>query len=228
MHQPEPIKRVSGLGCHMETVPSALLPNLLYILLVAGVWTSTLAVVSPGTGIYELLALVTLGGTGVGLFFVPFNSWALVPLGLGLIAFVIGLWQRKWENILVVTAGLLFSLGSVLLFENEAGKPAVNPLLAIVMTLTTLGFYWFAISRVVAAHRLQSTLDPALVIDQIGDVRTPIDPVGTVYVGGELWSAWADEVIPEGVDIRVKDREGLVLKVERIDGVDPDIKEGDE
>jgi membrane-bound ClpP family serine protease len=42
--------------------------------------------------------------------------------------------------------------------------------------------------------------------------------VGTVYVGGELWSAWADEVIPVGVEIKVKDREGLVLEVERVEG----------
>jgi membrane-bound serine protease (ClpP class) len=211
----------------MDSVPSALLPNLLYLLLVAGVWTSTLAVISPGTGVYELLALVTLGGTGVGLFFVPFNSWALVPLVLGLVAFIVGLWQRKWERVAVVLAGSLFSLGSVLLFENDAGKAAVNPLLAIVMTATTLGFYWFAISRVIVAHRLQSTLDPSLVLNQIGDVRTPLDPVGTVYVGGEMWSAWADEVIPPGVDIRVKDREGLVLKVERVEGEDQEMIEGD-
>lgn len=202
----------------MDNVPSELLPNLLYLLLVAGVWTSTLAVISPGTGVYELLALVTLGGTGIGLFFVPFNAWALVPLIFGLVVFVIGLWQRKWERIAIVISAVLFSLGSVLLFENDAGEAAVNPFLAIVMTLTTLGFFWFAISRTIAAHRLQSTLDPSMVLDQIGDVRTPLDPVGTVYVGGELWSAWADEVIPEGVDVRVKGREGLVLKVERIEG----------
>lgn len=202
----------------METVPSDLLPNLLYLLLVAGVWTSTLAVISPGTGVYELLALVTLGGTGVGLFFVPFNSWALLPLALGLIVFIGGLWQRKWERPAVLLAGILFSIGSILLFENDAGKAAVNPFLAVVMTLITLGFYWFAISRVISAHRLQSTHDPSLVLDQIGDVRTALDPVGTVYVGGELWSAWADEVIPVGVEIKVKDREGLVLEVERVEG----------
>lgn len=211
----------------MDSIPSELLPNLLYLLLIAGVWTSTLAVISPGTGVYELLALVTLGGTGVGLFFVPFNSWALVPLVLGLVTFIFGLWQRKWERVAVVVAGLLFSLGSVLLFENDAGKAAVNPLLAIVMTAITMGFFWFAISRVIAAHRLQSTLDQSLVLDQIGDVRTPLDPVGTVYVGGEMWSAWADEVIPPGVDIRVKDREGLVLKVERVEGEDQEMTGGD-
>lgn len=212
----------------METVPSEFLPNLLYILLVAGVWTSTLAVISPGTGVYELLALATLGGTGVGLFFVPFNGWALLPIALGLVAFIAGLWQRKWERAAIVLAGVLFSLGSALLFENDAGKPAVNPLLAIVMTLTTLGFYWFAITRVIAALRVQSTLDPSLVLNQIGDVRTLLDPVGTVYVGGELWSAWADEMIPVGSEIRVKEREGLMLKVERFEGVDQETEEGDE
>lgn len=201
----------------MDSVQSSLFPNLLYLLLVAGVWTSTLAVISPGTGVYELLALVTLGGTGVGLFFVPFNPWAILPLILGLIVFIVSLWQRKWERIALALAGILFSVGSVLLFENELGKPAVNPFLAVVMTAITLVFYWFAISRVIAAHHLQSTLDPALVLNQVGEVRTSLDPIGTVYVGGELWSAWADETIPEGEEIRVIEREGLVLRVEKVE-----------
>jgi membrane-bound ClpP family serine protease len=81
---------------------------------------------------------------------------------------------------------------------------------------------------VITALHVQSTLDPSLVLNQIGDVRTLLDPVGTVYVGGELWSAWADEMIPVGSEIRVKEREGLMLKVERFEGVDQGTEEGDE
>ena len=50
------------------------------------------------------------------------------------------------------TRRVALSLGSVLLFEDDVGKAAVNPLLAIVMSMTTLGFYWFAISRIIAAQ----------------------------------------------------------------------------
>jgi membrane-bound ClpP family serine protease len=43
-----------------------------------------------------------------------------------------------------------------------------------------------------------------------------------------MWSAWADELISVGSEIRVKEREGLVLKVERFEEVDQDTEEGDE
>lgn len=163
------------------------------------------------------MALFALGGTGIGLFYVPYNSWALVPLILGVGAFVFALWKKDFENISIVLSAILISLGSVLLFESESGRAAVNPLLAIVVTLFTLLLYWYGIRQVIAAHRLRTPYDPSLILDEIGEVRTALDPVGTVYVKGELWSAEADETILEGEQIQVTGREGLALKVAQLE-----------
>jgi len=46
-----------------------------------------------------------------------------------------------------------------------------------------------------------------------GDARTSIDPIGSVYVDGEMWSARAEHPIPEGTAVRVISREGLMLNV---------------
>jgi membrane-bound serine protease (ClpP class) len=211
----------------MSTIPSTLLPNLLYLLLVAGVWVASLAIISPGSGVYELLALITLGGVGLGLFYVPFSPWALVPLILGVGLFIFGLWKTQYEKYSNVGASILISIGSIFLFETEAGKAAVNPILALVVTALTLLLYWFAIRDIVASQRLHSIHDPTLVLNATGEVRTAIDPIGTVYVGGELWSAWSSAVISEGERIRVVGKEGLVLKVDR-DMMDEEIKEGDD
>ena len=201
----------------MSIIPESLLPNLLYILLVAGVWSATLAIITPGTGILELMALFALGGTGLGLFYVPYNSWALVPLILGIAAFIFALWKKQFENISIVLSAILISLGSVLLFESDAGRAAVNPFLAIVVTLFTLLLYWFGIRQVIAALRLRTTFDPSLVLNEIGEVRTALDPIGTVHVKGELWSAEADKTIHEGEQIQVTGREGLMLKVAQLE-----------
>jgi membrane-bound ClpP family serine protease len=54
----------------------------------------------------------------------------------------------------------------------------------------------------------------------IGEVRTDLDPVGSVYVAGELWSARADQRIPAGDRVRVEDRDGLTLIVTSVGGSD--------
>ena len=55
----------------MDAVPFTVWTNLLYLLLVAGIWTVSLAVLAPGTGILEIFGLLTLGGAIVGMIFVP-------------------------------------------------------------------------------------------------------------------------------------------------------------
>jgi membrane protein implicated in regulation of membrane protease activity len=54
-------------------------------------------------------------------------------------------------------------------------------------------------------------------------VRTALDPVGSVYVGGELWSARSETALPVGIPVRVRGREGLVLLVDPVPG-EPDAK----
>jgi len=201
----------------MLTIPSSLFSNILYLLLVAGVWFASLAVISPGTGLYEVLTLLALGGAGIGLFYVPFNAWAFFPLVLGAAAFFSSLWVKKWEGQLLAASAFLFSLGSVYLFQSTWSEPAVHPLLAIVVSLSTLGFYWFAIRNTIATQRARALHDPTLVLDQIGEARTDLKPIGTVYVGGELWSARSEQIIPVGAKVRVNSRDGLVLNVELVD-----------
>jgi membrane-bound serine protease (ClpP class) len=86
-------------------------------------------------------------------------------------------------------------------------------LLVGVTTLLTVGYYWFAIRKIIESQRMISTLDPALLINQFGEVRTDIDPIGTVFVSGELWSAESKHPITSGARIRVVSRNGLSLIV---------------
>jgi membrane-bound serine protease (ClpP class) len=201
----------------MITIPDVFLSNFLFLLLVVGVWFASLAVISPGTGIYEVLTLFTMGGVVLGLVYLPFNGWAFIPLLLGFAAFLSSLWVKKWDEALLIISAILFSVGSIYLFRSEWNHPAVNPVLAIVVSLSTLGFYWFAIRKSVAAYRLRSIFDPSSVLDQIGEVRTDLDPVGTVYVGGELWSAISERRIPVCARVRVLERKGLLLRVELVE-----------
>lgn len=200
----------------MTVLDTPIFSNLLYLLLVAGLWLAALAIVSPGTGTLEVLAFFALAGAGLGTLVLPPNGWAVIVLVLGAVFLVLSLKMKRVEIWLGLSA-VAFCLGSVFLFRLEEGGAAVHPLLAIVVSLMTLGYFWLAIRNAILAHQVGPTMDPAFVLDQIGEVRTAIDPTGSVYVAGELWTARADTPIEIGASVRVRDREGLILTVEPIE-----------
>ena len=54
-------------------------------------------------------------------------------------------------------------------------------------------------------------------VGQVGTVRADLDPMGTVQVANELWTAESDsgEPIPSGERVMVTEVDGLTLKVFR-------------
>jgi membrane-bound serine protease (ClpP class) len=200
----------------MVMLESFLFSNLLYLLLVAGLWLAALAIVSPGTGTLEVLAFLALVGAGLGTLIFPLNGWAVGVLVLGGVFLIMSLRVRRTEVWLGLSA-IAFSLGSVFLFRLKAGGPAVHPVLALVVSLLTLGYFWLAIRKAIAAHQAGPRLDPAIVMGEIGEVRTAIDPTGSVYVAGELWTARSDSPVEAGGQVRIQDRDGLILIVEPIE-----------
>lgn len=200
----------------MALIESPLFPNLLYLSLMAGLWFSALAIVSPGTGILELLALVTLAAAGLGTAILPLNVWALALLLVGGVLFVLSL-QRDNPGLWLGGSALVLSLGSVFLFRVEEGRLAVHPLLAVVVSVLTLGYFWFAIRKTILAQQAGPSHDPERVLNLEAEVKTKLDPFGSVYVLGELWTARSEHVLKPGTLVRVIGREGLVLIVEPLE-----------
>jgi membrane-bound serine protease (ClpP class) len=199
----------------MTFLGSPLFSNLLYLLLVAGVWLAALAIVSPGTGILEVLAFFALAGAGIGTVYVPLNGWALIVLGVGVVLFLLSL-RLSREEIWLALSGFALCIGSVFLFRPEEGGLAVHPLLALVVSLMTMGYFWIALRNTIKAHRARPAFDLSVLMGQVGEARTMIDPTGSVQVGSELWTARAETPIEEGSKVRVHDRDGLILIVEPV------------
>jgi membrane-bound serine protease (ClpP class) len=193
------------------------LPNLFYLCLVVGLWVTALALVSPGTGVLEALALLLLGGAAVGMLTWPVNALAFIPLVLGAAAFVFSLVRRQRAGIGLLASAILISLGSIFLFEDASGGPAVQPVLAIAMSALTVLLFWVGVRRGLEAQQAAPTVAAATVIGQIGETRSPVYRDGEVYVGGEMWSARADQPIAEGQRVRVRLLDGLVVEVEPVD-----------
>lgn len=190
-------------------------PNLDYLILVGTVLLTMLAVLSPGTGVLEIVALFLWLISGYIIFNVPINFWALGVLLLGVVLFLLSL--RKLRNLvylgLSITAVIV---GSIFLFDQPGWQPAVNPFLAVIVSIFVAGFVWVVAQRALEAERMIPAHDLQVLIGRVGEARTSIGDEGSVQVAGELWSARSDQVIPEGAHVRVVGRDGFSLVVEQI------------
>ena len=121
-------------------------PNLAYVLLVLGSVLLLLALVTPGTGILEVGALFLLALAGYAVYNLGFNLWALIVLVLSVIPFVYAMRKPKREAFLALSL-LGVIVGSVYLFPTHGFLPAVDPILAIVVSAVTTAFLWLVVQK---------------------------------------------------------------------------------
>ncbi len=190
-------------------------PNLAYVLLVSGFVLAVLALFSPGTGVVEIGALFALVVAGYGVATLPTNWWALAILVVGVFPFLLAL-RRSQQWIYLVISLVAMVVGSVFLFRNEQGGPAVHPALAVLLSVSAIGIMWIVARRGLEAARMRPAMDLGALIGKVGEVQTDVFTDGSVYVGGEEWTARSESFIPKGAAVRVVGRQGLVLQVELV------------
>ena len=191
-------------------------PNVAYLILLAGAMLGFLAIVSPGTGLFEVAAFFCIVLAGYAVYNLPFNWWALVLLLLSVAPFVYAIRKPKRELFLGL-AILLLILGSIFLFPSKERFFAVNPVVAIVASALVTGFLWIAVRKSMEAAGTRPLHDLNGVLGQSGEARTDVHDEGSVQVRGELWSARSENLIPKGSAIRVVRRDGFVVVVEKLE-----------
>jgi membrane-bound serine protease (ClpP class) len=191
-------------------------PNVAYLILLGGILFAMMALVTPGSGVFEVAAFFSLALAGYAIYSLSFNWWALLILALSVVPFVYAIRDPR-RGLYLGLSILLLVIGSVFLFSVDGWRPAVNPLLALVASGSLAAFLWIAVGKSMQAVRARPSHDMDVLIGMIGEARTRIHTEGSVYVGGELWSARSEKAIPVGSAIRVVRREGFVLVVEKPD-----------
>jgi membrane-bound serine protease (ClpP class) len=187
--------------------------DIAYALLVIGFIFALLAIVTPGTGVIEIVALALLALAGIAIYQLSFNPWALIILLLSVVPFVYAIRKPKREWALALSI-LGFIVGSLYIFPTSGLLPAVNPFLAVGFSLIVAVFLWFTVRKVVAAYGTRPLQDLHKLVGLVGQAKTAIQEEGTVQVAGELWSAHSEKLIPAGSRVHVLSREGFMLVVE--------------
>lgn len=188
-------------------------PNVAYFLLLVGIYGLIYEFASPG--------VVLPGTAGAIALLVALYAFHILPVnyaGLGLILLGLGLMVAEAFmpsfGSLGVGGIIAFVVGSVILIDTEAPGFGISlPLvlgLALVSALTLFGILTLA----VRAQRRPVVSGREELIGAAGVAVEDFAGAGTVRVRGELWSAASAVPLHAGQEIRVRGREGLVLRVD--------------
>lgn len=190
-------------------------PNIAYVLLIVGFMLSVLALLTPGTGVVEIIGLFSMILAGYGIISNPSHYWALILL----IPFIpmIFIYRKYKKDYLLAIAILFLNLGSFMIFKSENGGFAVSPFVAIVVGLLNVPVLWIVVKKIIEAIDKEPDFNPENIVGATGIARTNILFGGTAYVSGEEWSARSETKINKGDEIKVVKKEGLTLLVEKVE-----------
>lgn len=196
-------------------------PNIAFILFTVGFYGLIFELQNPNlvTGI--------LGGLAIILAFIGFGSLPLNLAGLLLIALAVILFILEFtvtsHGLLTVGGIVCFVLGAGALY-TEPGNPTapdVSVALPVLVTMTVMTALFMGLIVVASVRTRRMRTAPGLIgaglaPNALGEVRRPLDPLGSVYAGGEEWTARTadDRPLPRGTPVRILRQEGLTLVVE--------------
>lgn len=139
---------------------------------------------------------------------------------IGLVIFVVGIALIMAEaftpgTYIVVPGIALMMVGALLMaFENLVDSPW-TPVIFLVAFFITFIPVFFIYKRMAPPGR-PTTLSSDALIGRMGTVSRDISPGnirGKVKIDQEIWSATAEQVIPEGIKVKVTRVEGVKLIV---------------
>jgi membrane-bound serine protease (ClpP class) len=200
-----------------QKLMSALMdPNIAFLLLVLGGLAIFAELNHPGAiapAVVGVIAIL-LALFALNLMPVRFASLALLAA-----AFVLFALEAKFATHGVLGAGgiVCMVIGGLFLVDGPIPQMRVNIITALAASIPIGLIAIFLMTLVLRARRGRVATGSEGMIGQIGVARTPVGPVGKVFVHGELWNAMARSEIAEGSRVRVASVNGLHLLVEPVE-----------
>jgi len=145
----------------------------------------------------------------------PINYTGLSLIALGMVMFIL---EIKVTSFGMLTLGgiIAMSLGALMLIDSPEEYLRI-PLASIALVVgTTAVLFLFVVSAAVRSMGRRPVSGREGLLGALGTVRRRIDPMGTVFVQGTLWSAQGAAPIEAGATVRVVRVDGLKLTVEPV------------
>jgi membrane-bound serine protease (ClpP class) len=195
-------------------------PNLVFVLMAVGIQAILIELSNPTGWIAGFVgaACLLLAVYGIGL--LPVNWFGGLFIVLAFVLFVLDI-KAPTHGALTLVGAVSFIVGSLVLFNSTAlpGFPTVSVPLVIATGALIAAFFFAIVSFALRAQRLPIRMGKQRLLGRIGTVKTDLDPLGQVNVGGENWAAElvGDEnpPVPAGERVEVVSVQGLHIKVRK-------------
>ena len=180
-------------------------PNLIVILMSIGILGITIELWSPGAILPGTVGAIALIIGLFGLQILPI-SWAGLLLMLLAAGFFVAEMFVTSHGALALAGAVAFVIGSLMLFDPAGSAYQVSLPVAIGIAASMVALVGFAVTKIVQIRRAKVTTGQEELIGQVGVVRQELDPVGLVFVHGELWRATTGngESVQPGEAVRVE------------------------
>ena len=192
-------------------------PSLALLVLVLGLAGVYLEFTNPG--------LIFPGVLGGILLIVGLMALSLLPIniaGVALILLALGFFVLEAvtpvNGILAAGGVVAMVMGIVILVDTDVPELQIGWVPAIGITLPFAAISVFLLQLAIRSFRYKVVTGSEAMLGEIGEARTALDPEGTVFVHGELWSARATSAVPAGQRVQVVSIDGMQLEVEPCGG----------
>lgn len=188
-------------------------PNTVFLLLTIGLILIGLELFNPG-----MILPGTLGGVSLILALFGLAQLPINVAGLLLILFAFGLFAAEAFVIShgALAAGGVVSLafGGLLLFDTDSEAFDISVPVVLLTAAILGGFFVWIIAKAVQSRHAQIHTGSEELIGAHGEVRSPLMPLGHVFVKGALWRARSEqEGIRVGDEVVVESVDGLTVTV---------------
>jgi membrane-bound serine protease (ClpP class) len=188
-------------------------PNIVFVLLSLGVQALLIELSSPGGWVAGFFGAVLLSLSIYGLGILPVNWFGIVFMVISLVLFILDI-KAPTHGALTIAGTGSFIAGALVLFNSSKVPVTSNVSVPLVIGMGLLmGASFFAVVMIaVKAMKTPVVTGQESMAGRAGIAVTNIDPVGTVQVAGEQWSARLED---GAAQIKAGDR----ISVTRTDGV---------
>jgi membrane-bound serine protease (ClpP class) len=163
-------------------------PNIIALMLSIGLLGIIVELWNPGLIFPGTVGAISLIVGLFGLQVLPISVAGLLLMLLAAAFFAAELFLPT-HGALTIAGGICFFIGALMLFDPAGDAYQVSTQVAFAITGTLVLLMGFVAFKIVQVRRAPIVTGTSELIGQIGVVRQPLDPVGFVFVHGELWRA---------------------------------------
>jgi membrane-bound serine protease (ClpP class) len=194
-------------------------PNIVFLLITVGVQAILIEISSPGGWVAGFIGIVCLALASYGLGVLPVNWFGIIFLITAFVLFILDIKAPTHGALTVAGVGSLI-IGALVLFNspNVPSFQRVSVPLVVFSSVFTGAVFFTILLFALRAQRSPIRMGQEILTGKVGTVSTELNPRGIIQLGGEQWTAEAEnETLPVSIGERVKvvRVEGLRLWVQR-------------